>query len=64
MFWHVVGSQLPDGLEMCSKEERAKRRIAIFPLSIWAETGSFGIKGAWPGYSHLQLSSIHQSVNS
>ena len=32
MFWHVVGSQLPDDLDMCSKEERAKQRIAIFPL--------------------------------
>ena len=30
MFWHVVGSQLPDGLDMCSKEERAELRIAIF----------------------------------
>ena len=35
-FWHVVGSQLPDDLDMCSKEERAEQRIAIFPLSIWA----------------------------
>ena len=28
-----------------------------------SKTGSSGIKGAWPGHSHFQLTIIHQSVN-
>ena len=31
MFWPMVGSQLPDDLNMFSKEGRAKRKIAISP---------------------------------